>query len=108
MIYAPKIDKSEARLDFMISAPQLERQIRAFAPAPGAFFELGGERFRILSATMERSGSASPGTVIDDRLGIACNPGVIRPTLIQRAGKAAMTPAEMLRGFAIPAGKKLQ
>ncbi len=107
MIYAPKIDKSEARLDFMISAPQLERQIRAFAPAPGAFFELGGERFRILSATIDRSGSASPGTVIDDRLGIACNPGVIRPTLIQRAGKAAMTPAELLRGFAIPAGSKL-
>ena len=107
MIYAPKIDKSEARLDFMISAPQLERQIRAFAPAPGAFFELGGERFRILSATIDRSGSASPGTVIDDRLGIACNPGVIRPALIQRAGKAAMTPAELLRGFAIPAGTKL-
>ena len=108
MIYAPKIDKSEARLDFMISAPQLERQIRAFAPAPGAFFELGGERFRILSATTELSGSASPGTVIDDRLGIACNPGVIRPTLIQRAGKAAMTPAELLRGFAIRAGTKLR
>ena len=108
MIYAPKIDKSEARLDFMISAPQLERQIRAFAPAPGAFFELDGERFRILSATIERSGSASPGTVIDDRLGIACNPGVIRPALIQRAGKAAMTPAELLRGFAIPAGTKLR
>ena len=107
MLYAPKIDKSEARLDFMISAPQLERQIRAFAPAPGAFFELNGERFRILAATAERSGSAPPATVIDDRLGIACNPGVIRPTLIQRAGKAAMPPADLLRGFAIPAGTRL-
>jgi methionyl-tRNA formyltransferase len=107
MIYAPKIDKSEARLDFMISAPQLERQIRAFAPAPGAFFELGGERFRILTATTELSSGARPGTVIDDRLGIACNPGVIRPTLIQRAGKSAMAPADLLRGFAIPAGTKI-
>jgi methionyl-tRNA formyltransferase len=108
MIYAPKIDKSEARLDFMISAPQLERQIRAFAPAPGAFFELGGERFRILAATTELSSGARPGTVIDDRLGIACNPGVIRPTLIQRAGKSAMPSADLLRGFAIPAGTKLE
>jgi methionyl-tRNA formyltransferase len=108
MIYAPKIDKSEARIDFMISAPQLERQIRAFAPAPGAFFELNGERFRILAATVELSGSAAPGTVIDDRLGIACNPGVIRPTLIQRAGKAAMPTADLLRGYAIPAGTKLK
>ncbi|MEK6636474.1 MAG: methionyl-tRNA formyltransferase [Pseudomonadota bacterium] len=107
MIYAPKIDKSEARLDFMISAPQLERQVRAFAPTPGAFFELNGERFRILAATAELSGSVAPGTVVDDHLGIACNPGVIRPTLVQRAGKAAMPTADLLRGFAIPAGAKL-
>ena len=107
MIYAPKIDKSEARLDFMISAPQLERQIRAFAPAPGAFFEYSGERFRILAATTELSSGARPGTVVDDRLGIACNPGIIRPTLIQRAGKAAMPPADLLRGYAIPAGTRL-
>lgn len=107
MTYAPKIDKSEARLDFLISAPQVERQIRAFAPAPGAFFEHGGERFRILAATAEISGSAPPATVVDDRLGIACNPGIIRPTLIQRAGKAAMPVADLLRGYAIPAGTKL-
>jgi len=105
--YAAKIDKAEARIDFLVSAPQVERQIRAFAPAPGAFFELGGERFRILAAEAEISGSARPGEVIDDRLGIQCNPGVIRPTLIQRAGKAAMTPAELLRGFPIPAGTRL-
>lgn len=105
--YATKIDKAEARIDFLVSAPQVERQVRAFAPAPGAFFELGGERFRILSAKTEISGSARPGEVIDDALGIQCNPGVIRPTLIQRAGKAAMTPAELLRGLKIPAGTRL-
>lgn len=108
MIYAPKVDKSEARLDFMISAPQLERQVRAFAPAPGAFFEHRGERFRILAATTELGSGARPGTVIDDRLGIACNPGIIRPTLIQRAGKAAMPTADLLRGYAIPAGTQLE
>lgn len=105
--YAAKIDKAECRIDFLVSAPQVERQIRAFAPAPGAFFELAGERFRILAATAELSGSARPGEVIDNRLGIQCNPGVIRPTLIQRAGKAAMTPAELLRGLKIPAGTRL-
>ena len=105
--YAAKIDKSEARLDFLISAPQVERQIRAFAPTPGAFFELGGERFRILAAEAVMTEAAAPGTVIDDHLTIACNPGAIRPTLIQRAGKAAMTPAELLRGMRIPAGTRL-
>ena len=105
--YATKIDKAEARIDFLVSAPQVERQVRAFAPAPGAFFELAGERFRILAAKAEMSESARPGEVIDDALGIQCNPGVIRPTLIQRAGKAAMTPAELLRGLKIPAGTRL-
>lgn len=108
VIYAPKIDKSEAKLDFLISAPQVERQIRAFAPSPGAFFEHRGERFRILAATTEISSSAPPGTVVDDQLGIACNPGLLRPTIVQRAGKAAMATADLLRGFAIAPGTKLE
>ena len=109
--YAAKIDKSESRLDFLTSAVQTERQIRAFAPAPGAFFELNGERFRILAAEVASPGDypagGDVGTVLDDRLSIACNPGVIRPTLIQRAGRAAMTPAELLRGLSIPPGTRL-
>jgi methionyl-tRNA formyltransferase len=108
ILYAPKIDKSEARIDFLISAPQVERQIRAFAPAPGAFFEYGGERFRILAAEAIMSAAAVPGTVIDDALTIACNPGAVRPTIIQRAGKAAMPTADLLRGFKIPAGTRLR
>jgi methionyl-tRNA formyltransferase len=104
---APKIDKSEALIDFMISAPQVERQVRAFAPTPGAFFEYQGERFRILAADAMMISGASPGTVMDDQLTIACNPGAVRPTLIQRAGKSAMTPAELLRGYPIPAGTRL-
>ncbi len=107
VLYAPKIDKSESRLDFLVSAPQVERQIRAFAPAPGAFFELNGERFRILAADPEISASARPGTVLDDRLAIQCNPGAIVPKLIQRAGRSAMKPAELLRGYAIPPGTRL-
>lgn len=107
MLYAPKIDKSEAMLDFLISAIQVERQIRAFAPAPGAFFTHDGERIRILAAVAEFGAAAPPGTVVDDRLGIACNPGVIRPVLIQRAGRSAMAPAELLRGYPIPVGTKL-
>lgn len=103
--YAGKIGKAEARLDFA-DAVAAERQVRAFNPAPGAFFELGGERFRILAAAVE-PGSGRPGTVIDDALGIACGTGVLRPLLVQRAGKAAMTPAELLRGYRMPVGTQL-
>ena len=104
--YARKIDKAEARLDFTQSAEAVERQVRAFNPAPGAFFELEGERIRILEARPE-AGSGTPGTVIDATLGIACGAGVLRPLLVQRAGRSAMTPAELLRGFAVAPGTPL-
>ncbi len=106
ILYAPKVDKSESRLDFLTSATQVVRQIRAFAPA--AYFEHANERVRILEAeALITLDSARPGTVIDDALTIACNPGAIRPTLVQRAGRAIMTPADLLRGFAIPVGTRL-
>jgi methionyl-tRNA formyltransferase len=104
--YAAKIDKAEARLDFMASAQQVERQIRAFNPAPGAFIETAGERLRIYSAEIV-DGSGLPGTVLDDQLTIACSPGAIRPLLVQRAGRGVMPAAELLRGFAIPVGTGL-
>jgi methionyl-tRNA formyltransferase len=106
--YAPKIDKAEARLDFLISAPQLVRQVRAFAPAPGAYFEFKGERIRILAAEALMRDGGKPATVLDDALTIACNPGAIRPLLVQRAGKSAMPAADLLRGFPIPAGTILE
>lgn len=104
--YAAKIDKAEARLDFTRPATEVERQVRAFNPAPGAFFELDGERVRVHSAEVAE-GSGVPGSVLDDALGIACGDGVIRPLLVQRAGRGVMTAEELLRGFAIPAGTQL-
>ncbi len=50
--YAAKIDKAETRLDFSQSAEEVEWQIRAFNPAPGAWFEYEGERYRVLQAAI--------------------------------------------------------
>lgn len=104
--YAAKITKDEARIDFAGGAVQAERQVRAFNPAPGAFFMLGAERFRILAADVAAQ-SGAPGLVLDDALTIGCGADALRPTLIQRAGKGAMGVGELLRGFAIPAGTQL-
>jgi methionyl-tRNA formyltransferase len=104
--YAGKVDKQEARLDFTGSAEQAERQVRAFNPVPGAFFEVAGERVKLLDADPVE-GAGAPGTVIDDRLTIACGTGALAPRRVQRAGRAVMTPAELLRGFAIPPGTRL-
>jgi len=109
LTYAPKIDKAEARIDWSRSAVEIERQIRAFNPAPGAFFEIGGERVRVLAAEIERHPGLrqSDGEVLDDKLAIACGEGIIRLTLLQRAGRGVMTSAELLRGFPIPPGTQL-
>ncbi len=105
--YAAKIDKAESRLDFSAPAEQVERQVRAFAPAPGAFFELDGERYRVLAAQVADDAAGTPGTVLDDGLTIACGQGAIRPLIVQRAGRPAMDTAALLRGRAIPAGTVL-
>ncbi|MEZ5744202.1 MAG: methionyl-tRNA formyltransferase [Sphingomonadaceae bacterium] len=101
--YAKKIDKAEARLDFAADAAQVERQVRAFAPAPGAWFEWDGERYKVWEVEA-LEGSGKPGEVLDDTLTIACGSGAIRPLRIQRAGKPAMATADLLRGKPIAPG----
>lgn len=114
--YAHKIDKAEARIDFTAGAVQVDRQIRAFSPVPGAFFEVRGERIRVLQATIPSlSGQdlsttfpSQPGLVFDDQLAIGCGTGAVRPTVVQRAGRSVMDVWQFLRGFPIPKGTVLE
>jgi methionyl-tRNA formyltransferase len=106
--YADKIDKDEARLDWALDAGTLERRVRAFAPMPGAWFELGGDRVRVLqAATVYGMAHGNPGTVLDEKLTIACGKGALRPLVLQRAGKLAMPHDAFLRGHRVPAGTVL-
>ena len=105
--YAKKIDKAEARIDWCSSAETIERQARAFSPAPGAWFEVNGERIKLLEASIDDDPSGRPGEVLDDCLNIATGNGLIRPLKVQRAGRSAMSPGDLLRGFAIPKGTLL-
>lgn len=104
--YARKIDKAEARLDFTQSAEQVERQVRAFMPAPGAFFELDGERYKVLAADIVE-GQGKPGSTLDDALTVACGVDALQITRIQRAGKPAMDSTDLLRGRPVVAGTQL-
>ncbi len=105
--YAPKIRKEETRLDFARPAIEVERQVRAFNPAPGAWFETGGERIKLLAAEpVEAAGE--PGEVLPDQgLTIACGENALAAILVQRAGRAPMSGPELLRGFPIPPGTRL-
>jgi methionyl-tRNA formyltransferase len=104
--YAHKLDKAETRIDWSAGADRVLRQIRAFAPAPGAWCEIAGERCKLLEAEAA-AGSGPPGTVLDDQLTVACGTSAVRPTVLQRAGKPAMPRADLLRGWVVPAGTHL-
>jgi len=101
--YAAKIAKAEARIDWRRSAAEIERQVRAFAPEPGAWFDADGERIKLLEADIAE-GAGQPGQVIDQALTIATRDGAIRPRLVQRAGRSPLHADALLRGFAIPVG----
>jgi methionyl-tRNA formyltransferase len=106
--YAAKLRREEARLDWRRPAVALERQVCAFDPWPGAYFEGGGERLRVLMAEADpQSAGAPPGTVLDERLSVACGEGVLRPLRLQRPGRTALDTAALLRGFALPPGTVL-
>ena len=104
--HAPKVDKTEARIDWAEAAERIERLVRGLAPFPGAWFELGDERVKLLLAE-EAEGTGEPGTVLDDDLTIACGSRAIRPLRLQRAGKPAMGREDFLRGRPIASGTVL-
>jgi len=104
--YAKKVEKAEARIDWSKPATEIELQVRAFAPSPGAWFEANGERIKLLEANaIELVGGA--GRVLDDHLTIGTGSASIRPIKVQRAGRAPMSPEDLLRGFPIAKGTKL-
>ena len=106
VVYAAKIEKSEAEIDWAQPATTIDRQIRALAPFPGAWTLINGERVKLLGSECG-AGSAAPGTVLDASLTIACGTDALRVTRAQRAGKAAQDVDEFLRGWPVPAGIEL-
>jgi methionyl-tRNA formyltransferase len=90
VMYAHKLEKAEARLDFTRAAIALERQVRAFDPWPVAEGEIAGEQVRIWAAhAIDDATTVLPGQVIGAQrhgIDIACGEGVLRVTALQRAG----------------------
>lgn len=104
--YAPKLSRADAAIDWRADAAALDRKVRAFDPWPGTVCQLAGAPVKILAAEPEE-GSGPPGTVLDDRLLVACGTGALRLTRVQAAGRRAMQADEFLRGQKVPPGTVL-
>jgi len=105
--YATKIDKRDTHLDWSRPARELERAVRAFRPAPGAFALLGDEPLKIWRARVVDAGG-TPGTVLEspENLVIACGEQALAVAELQRAGARRLSAAEFLRGYRLAPGAR--
>ncbi|PIB23247.1 methionyl-tRNA formyltransferase [Amylibacter kogurei] len=105
--YAKKITKEEAAINWDQSAEIVDRHIRALSPFPGAWFEIDGNRIKVLmSKTVDMEGDA--GTILDNHLSVACKSGAVQLLKLQRAGKGPMDAEIFQRGFELAKGKSLR
>lgn len=107
--YAAKIDKAEAHIDWARPASDVARHINGLSPFPGAWCEVNGERVKILLAEQVAGHStATAGTLVDERLLVACGDGgAVRLLRLQRSGKAPLEAEALLRGWSLSAGTVL-
>jgi len=114
--YAAKIGKAEAAIDWSLPAAAIERSVRAFNPAPGAVFSLGGVAVKVWRAAVVgvvdagADASSAPGTVLAaDREGIvvACGEGGLRLLELQKAGGKRLDAASFLAGTPLARGDRL-
>ena len=92
--YAPKIKTSDAAIDWRRPALELERQVRAYNPVPGAYFMLGDERVKCWRASAGTGNGATPGVVTaasPDGVVVACGDGTLCLQELQRPGKKRVT-----------------
>jgi methionyl-tRNA formyltransferase len=104
--YAEKVSNAETRIDWTRPWTQVHDCIRGLSPYPGAWFEIGGLRVKALRST-KGEGLGAPGTVLDDKLTVACADGSVRLLHLQRAGRQPMSAEEFLRGTPVKAGTRV-
>ncbi|HET9902468.1 MAG TPA: methionyl-tRNA formyltransferase [Xanthobacteraceae bacterium] len=109
--YAQKIEKAETRIDWSQPWQRVHDHCRGLSPFPGAWCEVptGGETVRVKVLRSTRGDGQGPaGTVLDERLTIACGEGAVRLVEVQRAGRQPMSAAEFLRGAPVSPGTRLR
>lgn len=106
VIYAAKIDKAEAHIDWSRPAVEVDRLIRGLSPFPGAWFEVDGVRVKVLGSRLV-DGAGPAGEVLDAALHVACGEGAVALTRLQKAGKGAQDVDVFQRGMQIAVGADL-
>jgi len=106
--FAPRIEREHTRLDWTRPAAELERQVRAYAPAPSAFTTLDGRSLKVHRAALEeRDVAVAAGRVVAagaDGIVVAAGAGTLRLLEVQLEGRRRLTAAEFLAGHRLAPG----
>ncbi len=104
--YAKKIEKNECKINWDESAKRVIAKINAFNPNPGCWFDLAKERIKIIKA-IEKEKTGKAGTIIDNKMTIACSKNAVQILELKKEGKKQMLVDEYLRGNEVKVGQKL-
>ena len=104
--FAKKIEKNETKINWADSAKKIIAKINALNPNPGCWFELEDERIKVIKAKeIDKTGEA--GTIIDNKMTIACSKNAVQILELKKEGKKQMLVDEYLRGNKIKIGQKV-
>jgi methionyl-tRNA formyltransferase len=114
--YAEKIKKEEARIEWGQEANQIDRQIRALNPSPGAFTTLNQEIIKIwlsenISHRWNNHQTSQPGEILevdDFGISVAGNQGVVRLLEVQKAGSKRMSASQFVKNMQLKPGQIFQ
>jgi len=104
--YAKKISKNETRINWNLDAEIVMAHIHGLSPAPGAWFEYKGGRYKVLKVN-KCSSSGKAGTVMDENLTIGCKSNSVQILELQKEGKNKQTTREFLLGNKINKGESI-
>jgi methionyl-tRNA formyltransferase len=108
-IYAAKLNKAEAQIEWIQSASQVGCAVRAYNPVPGAYSALNGTTIKIWQASLSEDGQGEPGTVLavnKDSIRVACGRGAINLEVLQRPNGKSLPAAQFMQGFMIKVGDR--
>ena len=109
-VYAPKLEKAEAVMDWSRAAVELARQVRAFDPWPVAETRIDGTRVRVWRAEPLEGPAGPPGTVLKadrDGIDVATGRGILRLTELQPEGRRRQSAGDFLNGHPLVPGRRL-
>tara|TARA_B110001452_G_scaffold266732_1_gene274406 strand:+ start:920 stop:1852 length:933 start_codon:yes stop_codon:yes gene_type:complete len=105
--YAPKIQKSEGKINWNKSAESIIGKINGLYPSPGAWFLFNSERYKVLKAEIS-NGVGKPGFIIHNSIEVSCNKNKsIKVLEIQREGRRPQKINEFKLGTQMKVGTDL-